>query len=107
VKRRARPPTPAPASPRVPELVLAPQLAAILLLECALDIAAQALLAEHPTLIDDYARARDRDPAVSLAHVICRRAGALEDTLRGYRRAVRAAYDAATAPDTNDDDIPF
>ena len=91
----------------MPELVLAPQLAAIVLLEHALDIAAQALLAEHPTLIDDYARARDRDPAVSLAHGICRRAGALEDMLRRYRRAVRDAYDAATAPDANSDDMPF
>ncbi len=105
MKRRAR--ATAPASPTVPELVLDPDLAAIVLLEHALDIAAQALLAEHPTLIDDYARARDRDPAVSLAHLICRRAGALQDTLRRYRRAVRAAYDAATAPDSNDDDIPF
>lgn len=34
-------------------------------------------LAEHMTLIDDFHRPREQGPVVSLAHTICRRAGAL------------------------------
>jgi hypothetical protein len=90
----------------VPELVRAPELATIVLLEHALDLAAQALLAEHPTLIDDFARARDDGPVLTLAHSICRRAAALEHALRRYRHAVRDPL----APPPNDDprdDLPF
>lgn len=102
-RRPASPPTPAP--PTVPDLVVAPELAAIVLLEHALDIAASALLAEHATLIDDFHRPRDQGPVASLAHTICLRAGVLRDTLARYRRAVRdAADDAQNKPD---DDLPF
>jgi hypothetical protein len=105
MKRRALPASP-PPPPTVPELALAPELAAILLLEHAINIAEQALLAEHPTLIDDFARARDDGPVLTLAHSICRRAAALEHTLRRYRRAVR---DAVSLPQNDDprDDLPF
>jgi len=94
---------PTPAPPTVPDLVLAPELAAVILLEHALDIARDALLAEHLTLIDDFRRPRDDGPVVFLANTICLRAIALRDTLRRYRCAVR---DAAT-PHAPDDDIPF
>jgi hypothetical protein len=43
-----------------------------------LDLAVQALLAEHPTLGDDFARTRDDGPVLTLAHAICRHAAALE-----------------------------
>lgn len=102
-----RPARPSPTAPTVPNLVLAPELATIALLELALDVTVTALLAQHPTLIDDYAMTRDRDPVVSLAAAICRRAVSLEDTLERYARAVR---DAATAPAADDDidaDLPF
>ena len=105
MRRHASPPV--TASPTVPDLIDAPELAAIILLEHALDVAASALLAEHVTLIDDFHRPREQGPVVSLAHTICRRAGALRDTLVRYRRAVRdavASDDADTAPD---DDLPF
>ena len=69
--RRVRPP---PPPPRVPDLIDAPELAAIILLEHALDVAADALLAEHLTLIDDFQRPRDHGPVVALAHAICLRA---------------------------------
>lgn len=105
-RRRAAAAPPAPPPLTVPDLVLASELAAILLLEHALDIATQALLAEHPTLIDDFARARDDAPALSLAHGICLRAGALEDMLRRYRRAVRDAP-TSRADDVDDPDLPF
>ena len=88
----------------MPDLVVAPELAAIILLEHALDVAASALVAEHMTLIDDFHRPREQGPVVSLAHTICLRAETLRDTLVRYRRAVRAAAAADNAPD---DDIPF
>ncbi len=105
MKRRARP-VALPPPPTVPELVLAPELAAIILLEHAINVAGQALLAEHPTLIDDFARARDDAPILALAETICRRAAALEQSLRRYRCAVRDA----SSPSRNDDapdDLPF
>jgi hypothetical protein len=102
---RRRPPPPDPAPPTVPDLIDAPELAAIMLLEHALDLASSALVAQHLTLIDDFHRPVDQGRVVSLAHIICRRAGALRQTLEGYRRAVR---DAATADDrTTEDDLPF
>ena len=106
MRRPARPP-PTPAPPTVPELVFAPELAAIVLLKHALHVAAQALLAEHPTLIDDFARARDDGPVVALAHTISRRAAALEDTLRRYRRAVHDAAGPVAVLDDVDADPPF
>jgi hypothetical protein len=103
-RRTAPPPTLVP--PTVPDLVLAPELAAIVLLEHALEIAASALLAEHLTLTDDFHRPRDQGPVVSLAHTICLRARTLRDTLVRYRRAVR---DAAASHDDDPaaDDLPF
>jgi len=86
----------------VPDLVVAPELAAVVLLEHALSVAADALLAEHASLIDDFQRPRDQGPVVFLAHVICCRSAALRETLWRYRRAVR---EAATPPahDPTDD----
>jgi hypothetical protein len=104
-RRHALPPV--TASPTVPDLIDAPELAAIILLEHALDVAASAILAEHMTLIDDFHRPREQGPVVSLAHTICRRAGALRDTLVRYRRAVRDAAASAAADHANDDDLPF
>jgi hypothetical protein len=90
----------------VTDLVLAPELAAIILLEHALEVATHALVAEHPTLIDDFARARDDAPVMALAYRICLRARALEDVLRRYRRAVT---DLARlhAADARQEDLPF
>lgn len=103
-RRPTSPPTTAPLT--VPDLVGAPELAAIILLEHALDVAASALVAEHMTLIDDFHRPCEQGPVVSLAHTICRRARALRDTLVRYRRAVRDAA-ASHAENTPDDDLPF
>jgi hypothetical protein len=103
--RRGRTDTPAPAPPRVPDLAVAPELAAIILLEHALDVATDALLAEHMTLIDDFHRPREQGPVVSLADVICRRAAALRETLWRYRRAVRET--ATPPPQEPPDDNSF
>lgn len=97
---------PPPSPPTVPELVHAPELATIALLEHALGLAMQALLAEHPTLADDFARPRDDGPVLTLAHTICRRAAALERALRRYRQAVRNAVAPSGSTDRGDD-LPF
>ena len=102
--RRAPVPPPAPAPPTVPDLIVDPELAAIILLEHALDVAPDALLAEHPALIDDFRGPRNQGPVLALAHTICVRAAALRDILRRYRHAAR---DAAMTPEPPDDDIPF
>jgi hypothetical protein len=104
--RRQAPAAP-PAPPTVPDLVDAPELAAVILLEHALDIAASALVAEHMTLIDDFQRPCEQGAVVSLAHIICRRADALRDSLVRYRRAVRDAASAPSDDSASDDDIPF
>ena len=104
-RRHAAPPV--TASPTVPDLVDAPELAAIILLEHALDVAASALVAEHMTLIDDFHLPREQGPVVSLAHTIRRRAGALRDTLVLYWSAVRDAAAAAATDSAPDDDLPF
>lgn len=99
---------PAPPPPTVPDLVVAPELAAIILLEYALDCAASALVAQHPTLIDDFYSPRDQGPVVALAHTICLRSGTLRDTLVRYRRAVRdAAPSSPAAGNPTDDDLLF
>lgn len=101
MKRARRAPV-APAPPQVPDLVVAPELAAVILLEHALAVAADALLAAYPTLIDDLQPPRDQGPVVSLAHVICCRGAALRETLWRYRRAVSVAA-APPAQDPTDD----
>lgn len=94
-------PTPALARPTVADLMDAPELAAISLLEHALALVRDALLAEHMTLIDDFHRPSEQGRVVALASVICRRETALRDLLARYRDAVR---DAATPPARQPDD---
>lgn len=102
-RRRSPPPTVAPPAPTVPDLVRAPELAAIFLLEHALELARDALVAEHPTLSDDLHRLRDQGTVFRLALAICCREAALREMLRRYRRAVRDACTPA-APEPSDDD---
>ena len=104
--RRKASTLPPPAAPTVPDLVVAPELAAIILLEHALDVVREALLAQHPTLIDDSRRPDVDGPVLSLANTICLRAPALLDTLRRYRRAVRLAT-SSSQPDDDADDVAF
>lgn len=103
--RRKRVPRPAPKTPTPPDLVLDPELAVLSVLAHVLDIATAALLAEHPTLIDDFRRPRDDGPIVTLASTLCRRAADLADTIAAYDRAVR---DTAPSRDHDADaDLPF
>ena len=94
-----------PPAPTVPDLVLAPELAAIMLLEHALDVAKDSLVAQHPTLIDDFHCPREQGAVVFLAHLICQREAVLRKTLWRYRCAVRDAV--ARAPEDTPDDEAF
>jgi hypothetical protein len=96
---------PPPPEPTVPDFVCAPELAAVFVLERALDVVAHALLAEHPTLTDDFHRPH-RGHVETLAASICRRAATLGETLVAYRRAVRDALASSDAEDPNAD-LPF
>lgn len=102
--RAPRGPTPAPGPPTVPDLVDAPELAAISLLECALAVVRDALLAEHPTLIDDFHRPSQQGRVVALARAICCREAALRKLLGRYRHAVREAA-APAVRHASDDDV--
>jgi len=86
----------------VPDLIVAPELAAIILLEHMLAITVDALVAAHPTLIDDFHRPLD-GPVLALAHTICHRAPTLRDILQRYRQAARDADMVLELPE----DVPF
>jgi len=101
-----RGPAQTPPPPTVPDLVRAPELAAVFLLEHALGVLTDALLAEHPTLIDDFAIAHSKSAVLAHADPICRRAATLRELLCRYRRAVRDAT-MTVARHTSDDDILF
>ncbi len=101
-RRRSAPP-PAPP-PSVHDLVAAPELAAIVLLQHALGVASSALVAEHPTLRNDWHTLREHGLIVLLARAICCREAGLRVLLERYRRAVR---DAAGAPASRSDDELF
>ncbi len=93
------------ATPRVPELVDAPELATIALLEAALEMVTPALVAEHMTLIDELRRPKQDGPVVFLAGQITKRATTLLALLGRYRRAVLDCQSTASAPPTDDDDV--
>ena len=101
-KPRAPPPSPTP-----PDLVAAPELAALALLDAALRVAVYALVAEHPTLIDELRRHGDDGRVVDLADVICRRALSLGDLIERYVSATRAAFVSPSRGDDDDGDLPF
>ena len=96
-----------PTPPTVPELVDAPELATVILLEHALDVVREAMLAEHPTLVDELRRPSEDGPVVVTANTICLRAIALRDTLRRYRRAVREAAALREGELASDNDLDF
>jgi hypothetical protein len=104
--RPKRTPRPAAKPPTPPDLILAPELAVLSVLAYVLDIATAALLAEHPTLIDDFRRPPDDGPVLTLANTICRRAADLGDTLAAYDRAAREAA-GSRHRDKPDSDLPF
>jgi hypothetical protein len=87
----------------VPELVNAPELAALALLDAALEVATSALVAEHMSLIDDLRPPDDDAPVLLLADRITRRAAALRLLLARYRHAVRDCQPIAADHSTDDE----
>lgn len=100
-----RAPAPAPTPTTVAHLIDAPELAAVALLEHALAVVRDVLLAEHPTLIDDFHRPSEQGRVVSLAYDICRREASLRAVLGRYRQAVREAVAPAPRRDADDDNV--
>ena len=89
----------------VRDLVVAPELATLDLLDAALEIAIAALLAEHMTLIDDFRPLDEDGHVIELARTVCRRAGSLRELLARYVGAVRST--AKHPPGDPDADLPF
>jgi len=102
--RRKRTPRPAAKPPTPPDLILDPELAVLAVLAYVLDIATAALLAEYPSLVDDFRRPHDDGPIVALASKLCRRASDLHDTLAAY---VQAVHEDAASRSQDDHDLPF
>jgi hypothetical protein len=99
---RSKPLQPLRCTPDV--LVQAPEMAALRLLDEALDAAGFALLAEHPSLVMDDAH-RDDPLTLRLAGRLIRRATMMSRELHRYA----AAVDDALRPPASDDlpDLPF
>ncbi len=96
-------PVETPPPPTVFDLVDAPEFAAVILLEHALGVVIDALLAEHPTLIDDFAVARSKSIVMAHADSLWRRAAAMHHLLQRYRLAVRDASTPVVRDDSDDD----
>jgi hypothetical protein len=81
------PATPAAFTPPVSALAVAPELAALALLEAALDVASAALVAAHPELMrpDDFEPSTD---SAQIATAIVEQARALCGNVNRYRVAL-------------------
>lgn len=86
-----------------PQLVHAPELAVLGVLEVALDVSVSALFAEHPTLVE---LGELSEPAsLQRARRVLASVHSLRRALQRYRTAVLAAMSAVR--DEDDDDLPF
>jgi hypothetical protein len=97
--------------PTPPEIERAPEVALLAALDHALDIAAAAVVAAHPNLLDDEPAYRHLDrPEMKAADAILTRARRLRDALDRYRRAIallHANVDPEREPPGGLDSIPF
>jgi hypothetical protein len=93
--------------PTPPEIDRAPEVALLAVLDHGLDVAAAALVAAHPNLLDDdpFYRRLDR-PTTKAADIILTRVRRLREALHRYRRAL-AAPPSADHHTPADPDIPF
>jgi len=99
-QRPARPPLPAP-----PDILVAPELAALAILDVALETCIAALLAEHMTLIDDFRPHPEDGRVVEVAAAICAAAASLRRTIARYARAARDT--AGPSRRESPSDFPF
>lgn len=95
----------APPTTSVLDLVRAPELAALTLLDCALRVACDALHAVHPTLDNELRTHREDGRIVAAASVVVARVRQLQRALQTYQCALRDALRAP--PRAPDDDLPF
>lgn len=97
--------------PTPPEIGRAPEVALLAVLDHALDVAAAAIVAAHPNILDDepFYRRLDR-PEMKAADQILTRARRLRDALDRYRCAIAALHanaDHEPEPSGSPDDLPF
>lgn len=85
------------------DLIAAPELAALELLDHALHIAVLALVAQYPHLLgDESGQVRHHgDPLAAIAECLLDATAMLRPILERYRLALAARHDG------NDDDLPF
>jgi hypothetical protein len=91
-----------PLDPRT--IAEAPELATLAVLDALLFIVTRVLVAEHPTLIDDYepAARNIEPPTLREARRVLRRIYPLQDALVGYRLAVIDALAPSPTPSDGD-----
>lgn len=105
MKRSYDPSDAPPPSTSVLELVRAPELATLTLLDSALRVARDALRAVHPTLDDELRTPKEDGNVVAVARAVVARMLALQRALSTYRHALR---DSLREPErAHDDDLPF
>jgi hypothetical protein len=83
------------------QLLAAPEMLVVDLLDHGLDALRLAMLAEHPLALDELA-ARDDPPVQRRARTLLRQAACLHRALEAYRREVRAVLQQEPR-----DDMPF
>lgn len=87
------------------DYIVAPELAALAIVDLAIDVALFALIAAQPSLVGDappcWVRDADSRP-VRLGRALCTRAGKFQRLLRAYSDAVRDEVQ-----DRDDQDLPF
>ncbi len=83
------------------QLLVAPEMVVVDLLDHCLDALRLAMLAEHP-LLDDELHARDDAPVQRRARALLRHSIRLHRALDDYRREVRAVLQKVSC-----DDMPF
>jgi len=89
--------------PSVPQILLAPELPLVTLLERLLDLLRPTLVAQHPTLATETARSGD-PPTLLLARALLRDGDRLRRMIRCYERAVLESVANHTRID---DELPF
>ena len=88
--------------PRTEDLALDPELAPLALLDAALAIAVQALIAQNPELLSESKALRQAPRAVAAHHIVALYRE-MHDALDEYRALVPTEHELATGTD----DIPF
>jgi hypothetical protein len=90
-----------PSYPRAQDLAFDPELAPLALLEAALAIAVQALIAKNPEMLSERANLRNAPQAAAALNIVVLY-GEMHDALDAYRELL-----PKEPPPSGADDIPF